>query len=288
MRAKKGFTLIELLVVISIIALLVSILMPGLGRVRELANRVKCAANVSAIGKALVVYQGSNQDSFPYFNLDGNATNTWEGITGSCNANPQVVPTAATSVSSLLFMLVRDGQQISLFVCPSISTDSVDANTKDANGTYHYDFMASRCVSYSYQAPMTVSGAMVSGCSSNSDSGLVILADKTPYKNSTNANKNTATTGIVLDWSQATIADPKLGMSDNHTLGEYMNYAKVDGSTKNDSRADVGISGIGGKDNIYSQVSAPTTDETDPKGTAITVSTRTSAKDSALAGPNPN
>ena len=56
----KGFTLIELLVVIAIIALLMSILMPTLHRVRKQARAVVCQANLRQWGTLYAAYTAEN------------------------------------------------------------------------------------------------------------------------------------------------------------------------------------------------------------------------------------
>jgi prepilin-type N-terminal cleavage/methylation domain-containing protein len=62
---KKAFTLVELLVVIAIISLLMSILMPALARVRNLAYRMLCGTNLSGIGKSMLVYAHDFDERFP-------------------------------------------------------------------------------------------------------------------------------------------------------------------------------------------------------------------------------
>jgi len=56
----KAFTLIELLVVISIIALLMAIMMPALGKARQVAKRTLCGNNLRNIWLAANLYAGDS------------------------------------------------------------------------------------------------------------------------------------------------------------------------------------------------------------------------------------
>jgi prepilin-type N-terminal cleavage/methylation domain-containing protein/prepilin-type processing-associated H-X9-DG protein len=61
---RSGFTLIELLVVIAIIALLMSILMPAIQRVKKQANAVACISRLRQWGLIYYMYTNDNNGCF--------------------------------------------------------------------------------------------------------------------------------------------------------------------------------------------------------------------------------
>jgi prepilin-type N-terminal cleavage/methylation domain-containing protein/prepilin-type processing-associated H-X9-DG protein len=70
-KKREAFTLIELLVVISIIALLVSILLPALNQARDTARRVVCSTGLHQVGIALTTYATDFRGSLPQVKMTG-------------------------------------------------------------------------------------------------------------------------------------------------------------------------------------------------------------------------
>ena len=253
MAKHRAFTLVELLVVISIIALLVSILMPSLSKAKELAYRMKCATNHSAVGKALGLYAGSNQDQNPMNQpaKEGVHSNgfprMWIGNWGSpsdtsvytsLRRDEKPVDTAEFyCISSLMWMFVREGNNPKLFVCPSDSDAVVqpEANVKvditndDTDEIlYAYDFSDAKNVSYSWQSVKM--GVVWPG-------QLIIMGDKTPVYSIPDSTYGTDSTRY---WQDGMSKDAmKLLMSQNHSNGEEINVLYADAHVLRKSRADI-------------------------------------------------
>src|SRR5688572_12831139 len=64
-RMARAFTLVELLIVIGIIAVLISILMPAIGKAREEAKKTACQSNLRTLGQAMFMYANGNRERLP-------------------------------------------------------------------------------------------------------------------------------------------------------------------------------------------------------------------------------
>jgi prepilin-type N-terminal cleavage/methylation domain-containing protein len=274
MRRTKAFTLVELLVVVGIIGLLVAILVPTLQQARELANRAVCKGNLKSIANAISIYKTQYDNSWPWMEANSAAV-TWEAATGSGTLQTQhPTPTTDRSITSLMFLLVREDQNPGLFSCPSDTNAKTDSDIyHDANGVevYDFDFSSAAKVSYSWQCPVwKTSGSKWINGIDDTFSSAVVMADKTPkYDSNWTPTDITAVTSDQI---------PK-HMSQNHSAGKRimvlyagLNVAEVD-------RPDVGSQ----KDHVY------TASNDQSKGSQTTVSVTTnqhlSAKDSFLIGP---
>ena len=60
-----AFTLVELLVVVGVVAVLVALLMPALGRARENARRTQCANHLRQLALGFLLYGNANRYAWP-------------------------------------------------------------------------------------------------------------------------------------------------------------------------------------------------------------------------------
>lgn len=112
MRNKRGFTLIELLVVISIIALLLSILLPALGRAKAAAQSVVCLSDLKQAGYVSITYASENKNKMQHHwwakDSDGST------FQSKVNANPELY-------RKIMWMYAAEGyyQDPKFMLCPA-------------------------------------------------------------------------------------------------------------------------------------------------------------------------
>jgi prepilin-type N-terminal cleavage/methylation domain-containing protein len=120
-RVKRAaFTLVELLVVIGIIAVLIGILLPTLGRAREASKRTVCLSNLRELGNAIRIYAAQNKDQIPVGYMDEHQFSyfvNWNNVNG-------------TKVSMLgLLAVARLTSNPRAFYCPSVEDPQFSYNT---------------------------------------------------------------------------------------------------------------------------------------------------------------
>jgi prepilin-type N-terminal cleavage/methylation domain-containing protein/prepilin-type processing-associated H-X9-DG protein len=200
---KKGFTLVELLVVIAIIALLMGILMPALARVRMIAYRMVCGANLSGIGKALMLYAGDNQEAYPMPGVGPKITvyscsssPSWYGFTtaDAAGAFGFNTPPVKASIGSVFYMLVKY-QDVApkQFVCKGdsgsevfkiSSVTGVSIAQTDLTKIFDFGNVPGKFYSYSYHFPFAKSNVDNAQpgfpVSVNSKPNMPLAADRNP------------------------------------------------------------------------------------------------------------
>ncbi len=142
-RPARALTMIELLVVMSIIAVLMGLLLPSLGRTRRLARQTECLAGLRQIGVAVFSYSLENGDSIPYGPKapPPSATNFYPQ-TGNVTS---LISLQSGAMVGLGLLLQNDlAQQKDLMFCPGadakwdIETLLRDVGHTQVEGSYYY------------------------------------------------------------------------------------------------------------------------------------------------------
>ncbi len=181
-----GFTLIELLVVVAIIALLISILLPALGKAKEQANRLYCATNLRSMATAMHLYAEGNNSSFPVTRPPPTAGAYFNGFSGSVlqAQDGEAIAAMLTSqqgvvLSSLWILVLRNDMQPKMLFCKS-DRFVVDPAARFSNG-YYANFQNAQQISYSIAYPW-IGGGQAGYWRATLEASIPLAADMAPLK----------------------------------------------------------------------------------------------------------
>lgn len=120
-KLRRGITLIELLVVLAIISMLMAILLPALGKVREQARSILIASNQRQIVIAINLYAINNDDRYPESVATIGQGNFWNWqeptmLTGYRRRSPMLYRSMSEYLRSYI-------EKASILSCPSVPSE---------------------------------------------------------------------------------------------------------------------------------------------------------------------
>lgn len=161
--SRAGFTLVELLVVIGIIAVLISLLLPALGKAKEAANRAACLSNMRQVHQAFVMYGLAFKDQVPLGHLRGGSETS--PANDQYQFNYAIYRVAGGTGKYQIFgrlLVFNPKQEGRIFYCPS-QTANLFRYDVPGNEYIHGDLTPGRQLRTSYGArpihPWNTSGS---------------------------------------------------------------------------------------------------------------------------------
>ena len=212
---RRGFTLIELLVVVAIIALLIAILLPSLGKARELSNRSVCAASLRGMIQSMNVYGNENADAYPAVKSPLSAGLTTSPLTysivgGTTTANATSldqlyaldyypsVASAQSNVSGYIYagpwiLILRGDVSPKGLICKSdsgVTPGATASSTGSPLPFYDRPPLGGQNCSYSFSFPWSTTGGVGKWWSAIIDASLPMASDLCPQNNEPSSGQN--------------------------------------------------------------------------------------------------
>jgi hypothetical protein len=284
MHDEAKMTIGGVLLIVGVLVVLLVLVYPFFQGSQEFITYPYCMSNLRSINSAITLYKSANDGAWPWLYDKMTAWDTTEvGTnrnvspfgTGDDPNNPK-----PRSITSLMFMLIRQDQPPGMFRCPSDKNSIVDRDVKATRddgdkasgvleGDYYWDFSRPENTSYSWQAPIWKDGRFKQGIDS-SETDTVVIADMTPAVTRPGWKPADVT---KLDGEAIEAQN-----SPNHK-GKQVNILRIAGNVEQKKRPDVGLD----NDNIYTASGDPNTGS--QSATSVDIRKHLSPRDTFLIGP---
>ncbi len=228
LHARRAFSIIELLIVVGLIVLLLALVLPGLGRVRESGRMVVCMSNLRQIGMATTLF--SNDHRFRLPGIWGGAWVGGEDWQGCWLSNPESGGIWENAPQTgVVYPYVPGGDDA--YRCPSLG-EGVLGSGEGSNGRFDYSawhaFAGARRTSVPRNSDLVLYGQEVS---------TPWISEESPYQHLNTSNieggfgggdrmgnwHNGSGNYVAIDGSAHTLPNAK-------DLSTFLFYAKTPGN----------------------------------------------------------